>query len=108
MVPPAPRGPLCGGGLAQIAAVLGSCTAGGAYVPAMADETIIVKHNGTIFLGGALAARACAGRERGGHGRAPRTPQSPLAARRRSLARGGSVRTAVAHVHTRREQARAP
>lgn len=36
----------------QIAVVLGSCTAGGAYVPAMADESIIVKHQGTIFLGG--------------------------------------------------------
>ena len=36
----------------QIAVVLGSCTAGGAYVPAMADESIIVKQQGTIFLGG--------------------------------------------------------
>jgi acetyl-CoA carboxylase carboxyltransferase component len=36
----------------QISLVLGSCTAGGAYVPAMADENIIVKGNGTIFLGG--------------------------------------------------------
>ncbi len=39
-------------GIAQIAAVLGSCTAGGAYVPAMSDETIIVRNQGTIFLGG--------------------------------------------------------
>ncbi len=39
-------------GLAQIAVVMGSCTAGGAYVPAMSDETIIVKNQGTIFLGG--------------------------------------------------------
>ncbi|PIP89719.1 MAG: methylcrotonoyl-CoA carboxylase, partial [Bdellovibrionales bacterium CG22_combo_CG10-13_8_21_14_all_38_13] len=39
-------------GIPQIAVVLGSCTAGGAYVPAMSDETIIVKENGTIFLGG--------------------------------------------------------
>src|SRR5438309_400768 len=38
--------------LAQIAPVLGSCTAGGAYVPAMSDETIIVRNQGTIFLGG--------------------------------------------------------
>lgn len=36
----------------QIAVVMGSCTAGGAYVPAMADESIIVKKQGTIFLGG--------------------------------------------------------
>lgn len=39
-------------GIPQISMVLGSCTAGGAYVPAMADENIIVKGNGTIFLGG--------------------------------------------------------
>ncbi|MCY4408352.1 MAG: methylcrotonoyl-CoA carboxylase, partial [Rhodospirillaceae bacterium] len=39
-------------GVAQIAVVMGSCTAGGAYVPAMSDETIIVKEQGTIFLGG--------------------------------------------------------
>ena len=36
----------------QLAVVLGSCTAGGAYVPAMADENVIVRNNGTIFLGG--------------------------------------------------------
>ncbi|HEX7389645.1 MAG TPA: carboxyl transferase domain-containing protein, partial [Acidiphilium sp.] len=39
-------------GIAQIAVVMGSCTAGGAYVPAMADESIIVREQGTIFLGG--------------------------------------------------------
>lgn len=39
-------------GIAQIAVVMGSCTAGGAYVPAMSDESIIVKEQGTIFLGG--------------------------------------------------------
>ncbi len=39
-------------GIPQISMVLGSCTAGGAYVPAMSDENIIVKGNGTIFLGG--------------------------------------------------------
>lgn len=38
--------------LSQIAVVMGSCTAGGAYVPAMADESIIVRKQGTIFLGG--------------------------------------------------------
>src|SRR5256712_1238745 len=42
-------------GVPQIAAVMGSCTAGGAYVPAMSDESIIVKGQGTIFLGGAPA-----------------------------------------------------
>ena len=45
----------------QIACVLGSCTAGGAYVPAMSDQTVIVKHNGTIFLGGPPLVRAATG-----------------------------------------------
>jgi len=47
--------------IAQIAVVMGSCTAGGAYVPAMADETIIVKNQGTIFLGGPPLVRAATG-----------------------------------------------
>ena len=47
----------------QIAAVLGSCTAGGAYIPAMADETIIVQGNGTIFLGGPPLVKAATGEE---------------------------------------------
>jgi acetyl-CoA carboxylase carboxyltransferase component len=45
----------------QIAAVMGSCTAGGAYVPAMSDETVIVKGNGTIFLGGPPLVQAATG-----------------------------------------------
>lgn len=48
-------------GIPQIAVVLGSCTAGGAYVPAMSDETIIVKDNGTIFLGGPPLVQAATG-----------------------------------------------
>ena len=44
----------------QIASVMGSCTAGGAYVPAMADETIIVDGTGTIFLGGPPLVKAAA------------------------------------------------
>ncbi|TDJ04982.1 MAG: methylcrotonoyl-CoA carboxylase [Deltaproteobacteria bacterium] len=47
----------------QIAVVLGSCTAGGAYVPAMADESVIVKGNGTIFLGGPPLVKAATGEE---------------------------------------------
>ncbi|MDQ2897025.1 MAG: methylcrotonoyl-CoA carboxylase [Actinomycetota bacterium] len=47
----------------QIAAVLGSCTAGGAYVPAMSDETVIVRGQGTIFLGGPPLVRAATGEE---------------------------------------------
>ncbi len=50
-------------GIPQVAVVLGSCTAGGAYVPAMADETIIVKGNGTIFLGGPPLVKAATGEE---------------------------------------------
>src|SRR4051794_24651096 len=47
----------------QIAAVMGSCTAGGAYVPAMSDETIIVNGTGTIFLGGPPLVKAATGEE---------------------------------------------
>ena len=50
-------------GIAQIAAVMGSCTAGGAYVPAMADQSIIVKNQGTIFLGGPPLVKAATGEE---------------------------------------------
>src|SRR5437763_5025631 len=48
-------------GIAQIAAVLGSCTAGGAYMPAMSDEAVIVRNQGTIFLGGPPLVRAATG-----------------------------------------------
>jgi 3-methylcrotonyl-CoA carboxylase beta subunit len=48
-------------GLRQISAVMGSCTAGGAYIPAMSDETIIVRETGTIFLGGPQLVRAATG-----------------------------------------------
>ena len=50
-------------GIPQIAIVLGSCTAGGAYVPAMADESVIVHKNGTIFLGGPPLVKAATGEE---------------------------------------------
>jgi len=50
-------------GVPQIAAVMGSCTAGGAYVPAMSDETVIVKGTGTIFLGGPPLVKAATGEE---------------------------------------------
>lgn len=49
--------------LFQIAVVLGSCTAGGAYVPAMADESVIVRGNGTIFLGGPPLVKAATGED---------------------------------------------
>jgi len=50
-------------GIPQIAVVMGSCTAGGAYVPAMADQAIIVKGTGTIFLGGSPLVKAATGEE---------------------------------------------
>src|SRR6202158_5466254 len=50
-------------GIPQIAVVMGSCTAGGAYVPAMSDESIIVRNQGTIFLGGPPLVKAATGEE---------------------------------------------
>ena len=54
---------LSAAGMPQIACVMGSCTAGGAYVPAMSDETVIVKEQGTIFLGGPPLVKAATGEE---------------------------------------------
>lgn len=48
-------------GIAQIAVVMGSCTAGGAYIPAMADESVIVKDKGTVFLAGPPLVKASTG-----------------------------------------------
>jgi 3-methylcrotonyl-CoA carboxylase beta subunit len=48
-------------GIPQLSAVMGSCTAGGAYIPAMSDETVIVKNQGTVFLGGPPLVRAATG-----------------------------------------------
>jgi 3-methylcrotonyl-CoA carboxylase beta subunit len=50
-------------GIPQIAVVMGSCTAGGAYVPAMSDETVIVRGNGTVFLGGPPLVKAATGED---------------------------------------------
>jgi acetyl-CoA carboxylase carboxyltransferase component len=50
-------------GIAQIASVMGSCTAGGAYVPAMSDETVIVRGTGTIFIGGPPLVKAATGQD---------------------------------------------
>ena len=50
-------------GIPQVAIVLGSCTAGGAYVPAMADESVIVRNQGTIFLAGPPLVKAATGEE---------------------------------------------
>src|SRR5207344_3446380 len=48
-------------GVPQVAIVMGSCTAGGAYIPAMSDETVIVRGTGTIFLGGPPLVQAATG-----------------------------------------------
>ena len=81
-------------GIPQIAVVMGSCTAGGAYVPAMSDESIIVSEQGTIFLGGPplvkaatgeIVTRRGAGRRRRAHARLRR--RRPLRAGRPSCAR---------------------
>ncbi len=50
-------------GIAQVACVMGSCTAGGAYIPAMSDEAVIVKEQGTIFLGGPPLVKAATGED---------------------------------------------
>ena len=54
---------MSGDGIPQLAAVMGSCTAGGAYVPAMGDESVIVRGTGTIFLGGPPLVKAATGEE---------------------------------------------
>jgi 3-methylcrotonyl-CoA carboxylase beta subunit len=54
---------LSAAGIPQIAVVMGSCTAGGAYVPAMSDETVIVKGTGTIFIGGPPLVKAATGQD---------------------------------------------
>ena len=70
-------------GIPQIAVVMGSCTAGGAYVPAMSDETIIVRGTGTIFIGGPPLVKAATGAGRDGRGaRRRRRARAPLGRRR--------------------------
>ena len=92
-------------GIPQIAVVMGSCTAGGAYVPAMSDETIIVRGTGTIFLGRPAARE---GRDRrGGHRRGTRRRRRPHAAlRRRRLLRRRRRARAAPGAHRRLDAAR--
>ena len=93
-------------GIPQIAVVMGSCTAGGAYVPAMSDETVIVRGTGTIFLGGPPLVKAATGRGRDRRGarrrrRPHRRRASPTTTRLRR-ARAGAARTIVRDLHTRK------
>jgi 3-methylcrotonyl-CoA carboxylase beta subunit/propionyl-CoA carboxylase len=91
----------------QVAVVLGSCTAGGAYVPAMSDESVIVKGNGTIFLGGPPLVRAATGEvvsaeELGGadvHTRLSGVADHFAEDEEQALQ---TCRSIVAHLHTRR------
>ena len=104
-------------GIPQVAVVLGSCTAGGAYVPAMCDETVIVQNQGTIFLGGPPLVKAATGEEvtaeelGGGdvHTRISGVADH-LAARRRRRAphRARDLRGAAAAGRRRRSRARRP
>ncbi len=83
-------------GIPQIAVVMGSCTAGGAYVPAMSDESIIVKGQGTIFLGGPPLVKAATGEEvtaeelGGADVHARNNPASPIITRRTTRMRSRS------------------
>ena len=85
-------------GIPQVALVMGSCTAGGAYVPAMSDETVIVRGTGTIFLGGPPLVKAATGEdvtpEELGGCRGPHPPlrgRRPRGARRRARPRARAV-----------------
>ena len=86
-------------GIAQISAVMGSCTAGGAYVPAMSDEAVIVRNQGTIFLGGSpitsptttvMRCGACARSSRHS-GRVPNVPGAQSQRARRSRIKASST-----------------
>src|SRR5829696_1034903 len=88
-------------GIPQIAAVMGSCTAGGAYVPAMSDETIIVRGTGTIFIGGPPLVKAATGEAvtaalpaLGGAAAAAAAPRSRRTVRRRARRSPPAVRRA--------------
>jgi acetyl-CoA carboxylase carboxyltransferase component len=95
-------------GIPQIAAVMGSCTAGGAYVPAMSDETIIVRGTGTIFIGGPPLVKAATGQEvtaeeLGGadvHTRRSGVADHYATSDEHAL---GIVRSVVRHLHRRKE-----
>ena len=82
-------------GIPQVAVVLGSCTAGGAYVPAMCDETVIVQNQGTIFLAGPPLVKAATGRGR--HGRGARRRRRPHAHLRRRRSPGARRRRRAPH-----------
>ena len=85
-------------GIPQIAAVMGSCTAGGAYVPAMCDEAIIVREQGTIFLGGPPLVKAATGEV---------VDAEDARRRRRALAHLGRHRSSCRQRRARADRSRA-
>ena len=90
-------------GIPQIAVVMGSCTAGGAYVPAMSDETIIVRKQGTIFLGGPPLVKAATGEVVTRRGPRRRRRACAQVRRRRPLC-AATTRHALAHRAPHRRQ----
>src|SRR6266545_2622911 len=97
-------------GVPQIAAVMGSCTAGGAYVPAMSDESIIVKGQGTIFLGGPPLVKAATGEivspeELGGRRCTRDNRASPITTRRTTPTRSRSPALSSPTSATRKKRA---
>src|SRR5512132_4083579 len=93
-------------GIPQIAAVMGSCTAGGAYVPAMSDETIIVQGTGTIFIGGPPLVKAATGQDVTAEelgGADVHTRRSGVADHYATSDELAIVRSVVRHLHRRKE-----
>ena len=96
-------------GIPQIAVVMGSCTAGGAYVPAMSDETVIVRGTGTIFIGGPPLVKAATGQdvtaeELGGADVHTRRSVSPTTTRPPTSTRSRSHAGSSANLHTRKPE----
>ena len=93
-------------GIPQIAVVMGSCTAGGAYVPAMSDESIIVKGQGTIFLGGPPLVKAATGEVVSAEELGGADVHSRVSGRRRPLRRRRRARARHRPAHRRQPQPR--
>ena len=101
-------GAMSAAGIAQIAVVMGSCTAGGAYVPAMSDETIIVEKQGTIFLAGPPLVKAATGETVQRRGSRRRRPAHPRLRRRRHAGARRRARAGARAARDRQSQPRSP
>ena len=102
-------------GIPQIAVVMGSCTAGGAYVPAMSDETVIVRGTGTIFIGGPPLVKAATGQDVSaeeleaptctrGNRASPTTTRRAMSTRSRSPGGSSRMRTPASPICPGRER----